>query len=219
MIDACAGAGVKLSVGYRCRFEPHHVECIRLAREKVFGELRLIEAGFGFAIGDPRQWRLNKRLAGGGALMDVGLYALQACRVLSGREPLSVTAVETKTDDQKFKEVDETIVWSMKFPDGLIADCTTTYKVNGINRFRAMAENGWFGLDPAFSYGGLKGATSKGPLAFEPTDHFAAEIDDFADCILNAKPSRVPGEEGRRDLKVIEAIYRSIDTGRAVTLE
>jgi predicted dehydrogenase len=219
MIDACHGANRKLAIGYRCRFEPHHQECIRIAREKDFGSLKIIEAGFGFRIGDPNQWRLKHALAGGGALMDVGVYALQASRYISGEEPVEVSAIETKTDPVKFKEVDESIVWQLKFPSGAIAYCSTSYNVNGINRFTAYADTGWFGLDPAYSYSGIKGRRSDNkPLTFDQVDHFAAEMDDFAACILDNKPSRVSGEEGLRDVRILMAIYDSIKTGKAVKL-
>lgn len=219
MIDACRAANRKLAIGYRCRFEPHHQECIRIAREKEFGNVKIIEAGFGFRIGDPSQWRLKHALAGGGALMDVGIYALQASRYISGEEPIEVSAIETKTDPVKFKEVDESIAWQLKFPSGVIAYCSTTYNVNGINRYTAYADNGWFGLDPAYSYSGIKGVRSDNkPLSFEQVDHFAAEMDDFAGCVLDNKPSRVSGEEGLRDVRILMAIYESIKTGQAVKL-
>jgi len=217
MIAACREAEVKLAVGYRCRFEPHHRECMRLAREQEFGEIRLIEAGFGFRIGNPDQWRLDRELAGGGALMDVGIYALQASRYLTGEEPVVVTAIETKTDPIKFAEVDESVTWQMRFPSGVLANCTTTYNANGINKFRAYAERGWFGMEPAFDYRGLRAATSRGEFAFDPVDQFAAEIDDFASCILEDRESAVAGIEGLRDLRVIEAVYESIRTGAAVS--
>lgn len=218
MIDACKQAGVQLAVGYRCQFVPHHLEMIRLAREKTFGDVRLIEASFGFRIGDPNQWRLKHALAGGGALMDVGVYALQGARYVSGEEPVEVFATETKTDKQKFKEVDESIAWSMRFPSGLLANCATTYLVNGMNRLYAGADKGWFQLDPAYSYGGLKGRTSKAEMDLPQVDHFAAEMDDFAQCILNNRRTKVPGEEGLRDVKIMTAIYESIKTGKPVRI-
>lgn len=218
MIEACQKAGVKLAVGYRCQFEPHSLECIRIAREKEFGDIKIIEAGFGFKIGDPKQWRLRADLAGGGALMDVGIYALQACRYLTGEEPVQVSAMETRTDPVKFAEVDESITWQMTFPSGGIAYCSTSYNVNGINRYTAYADKGWFGLDPAYSYGGIKGKTSKGPIDFPQIDQFAAEMDDFALCILENRQSKVSGEEGLRDLKVIEGIYKSIKSAKTVPL-
>lgn len=218
MIAECAMAGVRLAVGYRCQFEPHHLECRRLARDREFGDIRLIEAGFGFRIGNPDQWRLDGELAGGGALMDVGIYALQACRFLTGEEPAVLAALETRTDPVKFAEVDESVTWQMRFPSGVIADCSTSYNVNGINRFRAYADRGWFGMDPAFAYTGLRASSSRGEISFDPIDQFAAEIDDFARCILEDRESKVSGAEGLRDLRVIEAIYASIREGRAVEL-
>lgn len=219
MIEACKQAKRRLGVAYRCQFTPHHLEMIRLSRYEVFGRLKCVEAAFGFKIGDPTQWRLRKALAGGGALMDVGIYALQGMRYLVGEEPVSVQAFETKTDKVKFAEVDETITWELKFPGGVLAKGATSYAFNGMNYLRGLAENGWFELGPqAYGYGGLNGRTSKGPLEPPQVDHFAAELDDFAECILKNRPTRVPGEEGLADLKVIEGIYRSIAEGKAIKL-
>lgn len=219
MIAACKKAGRQLAIGYRCQFEPHHLECVRLAREKVFGDLRIMEAGFGFPIGDPGQWRLNHALAGGGPLMDVGIYALQSVRQVTGEEPILVSAQETKTDLVKFKDVEESMTWELKFPSGVIAYCSTTYKVMGINRFTAYADRGSFGLEPAYNYGAPRGRRSDGAeLRFDPVNQFAAEMDDFAQCILNNKPTKVPGEEGLRDVKIMTAIYEAARTGKSVKL-
>ena len=221
MIDACKAAKVHLGIGYRCQFEPHHQECIRIAREEQFGKLYHIDAGFGFPIadypvGDLRRWRLEHELAGGGALMDVGIYALQACRYLTGAEPNSVMAREIKTDPVKFAEVDETILWSMDFPNGVSANCSTTYQFGGINRFVATAEKGQFGLEPAYSYGGIQGFAGDRPIDQPNVDQFAREMDAFAEAIQQDRRSQVAGEEGLRDQLVIEAIYESVRTGRRV---
>jgi predicted dehydrogenase len=224
MIAVCKNAGRRLAIGYRCHFESNNVECMRLAREKTFGNIKLIEAGFGFRIGDPARfphvkWRLDKALAGGGALMDVGIYALQATRYITGEEPTIVSALETKTDPIKFREVDESIVWQVKFPGGVVAYCSTSYNVNGINRYTAYAENGWFGLDPAYSYDGIKGRRSDGQEINQPRiDQFAAEMDNFAQCILSNTPSSVSGEEGLRDIRILMAIYESVESGKPVKL-
>lgn len=217
MIAACETAKRQLGIGYRCQFEPHHREAIRFAREKVFGPLHHVDAGFGFSIGDPTQWRLRKSLAGGGALMDVGVYALQACRYLTGEEPVEVSALETKTDPVKFAEVDETINWTMKFPSGLTANCLTTYRFNGCDYFTAYASKGRFGMKPSYGYGGQAGWTSdpKIGLSFPHIDHFVAEMDAFSLAILEGRKFEPSGTEGLRDLLVIEAIYRSIASGKA----
>ena len=219
MIDACRNAGRLLGTAYRCQYDPHHLECIRLVREEVFGKPTILQAGFAIDVGAADQWRLNRALAGGGALMDVGIYALQATRYLTGEEPILVSALETKTDPVKFADVDESIVWTTRFPSGVVAYCSTSYKAGRIQNLRVNAERGWFELDPAFFYGGNHGRRSDGKeIRFPEIDLFAAEMDDFARCILEGKPSKVPGEEGLRDVRIMQAIYESVRTGAAVSL-
>ena len=150
--------------------------------------------------------------------MDVGIYALQACRYLTGEEPLSVVAQETKTDAKKFAEVDESLTWTMRFPSGVLAYCSTSYNFNGLNRFRAFGENGWFGMDPAYSYNDNRLETSQGAVELPQGDQFAAEMDAFARNIQENRPSRVSGEEGLKDLVAIEAIYRSIQSQSLVAV-
>ena len=219
MIAACKQAGRQLAVGYRLHFEPNNLECVRIAHSKMWGDLKMIEASFGFHIGDPTQWRLKKELSGGGCLMDVGIYALQATRYLSGEEPVSVSAVSTITDPVKFKDVEESIAWQLKFPSGVIAKCGSTYAFSGMDAFTAYAEQGSWGLDPAYGYGGIHGRRSDGAvIALANIDQFAAEMDDFARCIMTNQPTRVPGEEGLRDIKIMMAIYEAARTGQEIKL-
>jgi predicted dehydrogenase len=219
MIAACKAANRQLAIGYRCRFEPHHLEMLRIAKEKELGEVRLIESGFGFAIGDPTQWRLKHALAGGGPLMDVGIYSIQSAEMIAGQYPIAVAAMTTKTDPVKFKEVEESMTYELKFANGISASCTTTYKVNGFNRTTAYADRGSFGLAPAFNYGGIRGWRSdRKELAAAEVDQFAIEMDDFADCIINNRPTSVPGEMGMRDVRTMVALYEAGRTGRTVRL-
>jgi predicted dehydrogenase len=216
----------KPAIAYRCRFEPHNLECIRLAREKVFGDLRIIEACFDIHLDQPPSaWRFHKALSGGGCLMDVGIYALQATRFITGGEPVLVSAMETKTDPGKFKEVDESIIWQEKFPGGVIAYCSASYNARLFGRYTAIADKGWFELNPGFYYDGNRGRRSDGKeTRFPEVDplgeyyQFAAGMDDFAQCIMNHQPTRVPGEEGLRDVKIMMAIYESVRTGKTVNL-
>lgn len=219
MIAACAAADRKLGIAYRCQFEPNNLECMRLAREKEFGDLKIIEASFSISVGDPGQWRLKRALSGGGALLDVGVYALQATRYITGEEPIVVSGLESKTDPVKFSEVDESMVWQARFPSGAIANCSTSYNAQGGARLRAQAERGWFELDPAFYYSGIRGRRSDGKeINLLGGDQFAVQMDDFARCILEDKPSKVDGEEGLRDVRIMMAIYESARTGRPVKL-
>jgi len=217
MIDACNAAGRKLSIGYRLHFEPHNMEAMRLGQEQVFGPVIMMETEYGFRIGDPTQWRLKHALAGGGAMMDVGIYAIQAARYVTGEEPIQVSAQEFKTDPVKFAEVDETITWQLTFPGGCVASSTTSYAAN-TQRLYAAAQRGWFELRPAYGYDGIRGTTSQGPMDFPQIVQQAAQMDDFADCIMNDRTSSVDGYEGLRDMRIIEGIYRSIETGAPVSL-
>ena len=212
MIDACRENDVKLAVGYRLHYEPYNQEMMRLGQEQVFGAVQSLEADFGFKIGDPAQWRLDHALAGGGALMDVGIYTIQGCCYTLGEAPVSVVAEEFKTDEQKFAEVDETIHFTLKFPSGVEAPCKTSYN-ESYNRLRADAERGWFELSPAYHYGPLAGKTSEGPMDFPQILEQARHMDAFAESIRQDTSIVTTGEMGLRDMKIIEAIYRSIAEG------
>jgi predicted dehydrogenase len=218
MIDAVRGANRMLAVAYRCQFEPHHLECIRIARGREFGALKVIDAYFGFHI-EPSGWRLKHALSGGGSLLDVGVYALQVTRYLTGEEPIWVSGITTSSDPVRFSEVEESVLWQARFPGGAISHCGASYNSAPVGYFRAVAERGWFALDPAFNYQGIHGARSDGKaIDYRPINQFAAEMDDFARCILEKTPSRVSGEEGLRDVRIMMAIYESARTGRPVEL-
>jgi glucose-fructose oxidoreductase len=218
MIDACKKAGVKLSIGYRLQFEPHHREIDRFASEKIFGAFQHMSGGHGFVLRD-RVWRVEKRLAGGGSLMDMGIYVIQAaCRTAGGAAPVAVTArEEPKKNPELFNEVEETLRWTMEFSNGAKCEGFTSYAARA-DDFSAEGPQGWVKLKPAFSYGGIDGATSQGKLKFPNINQQAAQMDDFADCILNGRDTPVPGEMGRMHLAVIEAIYEAARTGKRVAV-
>jgi len=221
MIAAGKEAKKLLSVGYRLRYEPYNQEMIRMVREKELGRARVILTEAGFNI-RPGQWRLSKELAGGGSMMDIGIYALNAARYLSGEEPVEVMAIEsTDHTDPRFKDVENTVTFQLKFPSGVLASCVSSYGTS-LNRFCVHAEQGSFELRPALSYRGIQMNVMKQgkvePREFPAVDHFAALMDDFATCAKTGKPSRTDGTDGLNDLRVIEAVYESMQTGQAVKL-
>jgi predicted dehydrogenase len=223
MIDAARQADRRLMVAYRCRYEPYNREAIRIARAGELGPIKVILADAGFNIGDPSQWRLNKELAGGGSLMDIGIYALQAARYLSGEEPTEVNAaMSTTPNDPRFKEVEETINFQLRFPSGVLANCSSSYGYAGQNRYRVVGTTGWLEMDPATVYRGLRMKVHHGNITEErelPTrDHFALEMDHLSTCVLEKREPLTPGEEGLRDLRIMMNIYEAARTGRAVKL-
>jgi predicted dehydrogenase len=208
-------------VAYRCRYEPFNQEMIRMAREQELGPVKVVVADHGFNIGDPKQWRLKKDLAGGGSLMDIGIYSLQAARYVTGEEPVELSAMSyTTPGDERFREVEETINFQLRFPSGALANCTSSYGYAGQNRYRVIATKGWFELEPATSYSGLRMRVRKGNALEERTlpvrDHFAMEMDHLSACVLDGKEPLTPGEEGRRDLTLMMAIYEAARTGKTL---
>jgi len=206
MIKACRKAGKKLSIGYRLHFDPFNDQMMRLGQNRVYGEMDL-ESGFAFNLRDPNRWRIKKSMAGGGPLMDLGIYCLQGCIYTFGELPLSLWAKDLTKNHDFFSEVEGTIEWEMTFPSGK-AYCITSYE-DSYGYLTAKTEKGELKLSPAFIYNGLKGFTPDGPMTVEPINQQAAQMDAFAINILQNTPTLVPGEMGLRDNYIIEKIYES----------
>ncbi len=221
MIDGCAAARRRLSIAYRMFFEPNLTEARRMCRAGEIGKVTSITSRFGFNAGGG--WRLDKQLAGGGPLMDIGIYSLSAARFLTGEEPVEVsTTIEQPADDPRFKQVEAAMDFTLKFPGGAVADCKTAYNANLGASVRVVGVRGGINLNPAFGYWGNQMTFARdGTVEWfksPEVDTFAAEIDDFSRCIMEDKPSRTPGEEGLRDMLVIEALYRAAAEGKPVRL-
>jgi predicted dehydrogenase len=221
MIDAAKKADRKLMVAYRCRYEPFNKEMIRMARSKEFGPIKTIIADHGFNIGDPSQWRLNRALSGGGCLMDIGIYSLQAARYITGEEPTEINAqTYTTPGDPRFKDVEESINFQLRFPSGVLANCTSSYGYDNQNHYRVVCADGWFELEPATSYTGLRMRVHHKNVLEEPQvpvrDHFALEMDHMSECVVENKEPLTPGEEGLRDMKLMTAIYEAAKSNKTV---
>ncbi len=221
MIEACKKANVKLLIGYRMHFEPRTLEVIRKRNAGDFGKIMFFQAQCGFKAGDPNQWRLNKALAGGGSMMDIGIYAINGSRYMVGEEPIWVTAQETKTDRVKFKDgVDETVQFQLGFPSGAIASCLSSYNINHLDRFFMSGDKGFAEMQPSTGYGPIKGRTHEGDLTQPVTTHQTVQMDEMASIIFEDKHPVVPvnGKEGLKDLKIIDAIYNAVKTGKKISL-
>ena len=150
--------------------------------------------------------------------MDLGIYCIQASRYTVGAEPVAAMAtIEAKTDPVKFSEVEETIRWQLEFPDGFIATAMCSYNRQA-NYLKLTSDDAWFELQSAFSYNGIKGRTDAGKFDFPPVNQQALQMDGFSRCITDGLPSDADGMEGLRDMRVIEAVYRSAATGAKVAV-
>ena len=215
MISACKAANKKLMIAYRCHYEPTNLRAIKLIRDGAIGQVQAIQSAFGFNIAKG-EWRLSKALAGGGPLYDVGIYSLNACRYLTGEEPDHIAAYASTIDhDGRFNEVEENVSWTMHFPSGIVASCSTTYGANMGGYFRVYGSKGWIEVDNAFVYEGLHlraelaGKQLDEPNSSHDPSHFQAEADHFSHCIQNNLEPQSLGEEGLRDMRYISQIYRA----------
>lgn len=225
MIDACQAANRKLSIGYRLHFDPYFKELIRLQQQKDFGDLIKMTGDRGFVFGQ-RAWRVDKLLGGGGPMMDLGIYLVQAACAAAGETPLAVTAKErSKERPDFFTEVEETMDFTLEFPSGSKFTGVASFN-HGSDKFRAEGDKGWIDFQAhAFSYGPGTVVTSNGPLHFptpkvadgtRPCYQQAWQMDDFADCIMNNRASIVSGAMGLRDIKITSAVYEAARTGKRV---
>jgi glucose-fructose oxidoreductase len=225
VIAACRDAGVRLTVGYRLHYEPHTAEFCRLAKEGVYGPFMRISSDNGFAIDSEARpstfWRLDSKLAGGGPLMDMGVYVIQAvCMAKAEAAPVAVTAkFGPVTMPKVFSEVEESIRWMMEFADGAVAKCYASYN-DQLSSIRAEADKGWAELEyPAFYYDEPILKTSQGKPYFPKVNHQVAQLDGMALELLAGRPSIAPGEMGRRDIVIAEAIYAAAKSGGRVEVK
>lgn len=229
MIAAAKAANRQLGVAYRVHFEPNTVEALRRLKSGEFGELRYFSGDAGFDANPnypPHKWRLQKALAGGGSMYDIGIYALNAALMFVDESPTSVTAVYSyPRNDPRFGEVEGGVEWRLRFPSGISAQGSSSYCYSYITRQRLYCSKGSINMDPASDYShvdtvvqhaDLTPTLIRGP---NPILQFQRQFDGFAAAVAEGRPHLTPGEMGLRDIKLIQAIYRSADNdGRIVQL-
>lgn len=217
MIKACADNKVNLAIGYRCQHDPNIQAYMKVGKEKPFGKVKMVTSAAGYFDGRTTHWKQNKAL-GGGVMGDMGVYALQGARLATGEEPISVTAQASTTRPDVYKEVEETMMFQLEFPSGALAACHSSYGIN-MNYLQVNYEKGWLKMEPHSSYGGNKGSMSDGTIInFENKNQQAKQMDEDAFAILNKKTLIVPGEEGLRDIRIVEAIYKAAKNGGSVKI-
>jgi predicted dehydrogenase len=226
MIAAAESAGKKLMVGYRARFEPYNQAAIQFAREETYGKVTAISAHKGFFIGDSLgkdNWRTQRALAGGGALVDIGIYSIQACRYIAGVEPVEVMAFGEQTDE-RLNGLENNLSFMLKFPNGILASGSASWNYSLQNYYRVGCTKGFYQLDPATSNENLRmfirqdNPSQLSERFFRNIDQIPAMFDHFSECILENKTPATDGYEGLKDLKVIEAIYQSMKENKPVRL-
>jgi predicted dehydrogenase len=215
MIDACRKANVKLMIAYRIQYEPTWAQAIAIIRSGAIGQIESFQGAF-FNQQQAGTWRLDRKLGGGGPILDLGIYPLNAIRYITGEEPSACTAqVATRQPGPRFAQVEQSMEWTMEFPSGILASCSCSYGTSAPGYLRVNGFEGHMVFEPAFLYDGVR---VHGEAAGKPVDlisprkapyQFTLEADHFAACIRNNTQPRSPGEEGLKDMLAIEAIYRA----------
>ena len=209
MIDACNKNKVKLAIGYRMHHEPNTQKLMELVKKQTYGKTIKVSAQAGYV--DPRtdHWK-QKKAMGGGVMGDMGVYPLNAARYSTGLEPIAVTARASTTRPEIYKEVEETMDFELDFPGGATAVCQASFG-RSVNELQVDCAKGWIKIAPFSAYNGVNGVTSDGMKLNVPIENEqATQMDDDALAIMNGKPFLTPGEEGLKDIIVVEAIYRSV---------
>jgi glucose-fructose oxidoreductase len=215
MIAACKKANVSLSIGYRLHYDPYTQRIMQIAKEQPYGPISIVQASAGFRMGRPTDhWKVKSQY-GGGAIMDMGPYPLQAARYSTGMEPIAVTAQQYNSDPKVFIGVDETTTFQLEFPNNIVANCLTTFAAN-VNYLTINAQKGEYGLNPFSGYSGLHGILPNSQtFDFPPMNQQATQMDEMCLSILQNRPSPTTGEEGLRDMIIIDAMRESVRKGGA----
>lgn len=228
MVAACAAAGRSLMIAYRMQYNPYHRALIATVRARTHGGLRAIVAANGQDQAKaPPQWRHDRAMAGGGSLVDVGIYCFNAARYITGEEPVAVQAALTQPgDDPRFREIEDMCTFTLRFPSGVIAQMASGYSHHESRFLHVLTEGAAIRLDPAFAYEGLQmqvarrdGEASVAEARRYPErNQFATEMDAFAEAIRAGRRPLTPGEEGVADMRVQLAIYEAARGGGTVRL-
>lgn len=226
MINASKKAGKKLMIAYRCHFEPNNLNAIELMKQKAVGDIQVIRTDQHYTIGNvtpSSNWRANRALAGGGALEDYGLYGLQAALYLTGEMPTSVSAtISTPADNPAFSEIINLQTSRLSFPSGAIAQLASSYDASWHDRVEVRGNRGVMQMDPATAYSGIQTkiirSANDREIVLDPSGQFSAMLDHFGVCIKQDTPVITDGAMGRRDIRLIEAIYSSALLRREISL-
>lgn len=220
MIDACKKNKKSLSIGYRLQHEPNTKEYRRIVQEKLLGNVKGVDCAAGYRENRTDHWKQKKEM-GGGALYDMGVYAIQGARMGTNMEPLAVLSAKTSTTRPEIYKngLDETAEAVLEFPGGVIAKIKTSFGEN-INFSNITCEKGEINLKPMSAYTGARGSSPLGQInhPYEMPMQQVMQMDDDALAIIQGKPMMVPGEEGLRDIRIVEAIYQAAATGNTVKL-
>ncbi|SDK03043.1 Gfo/Idh/MocA family protein [Sediminibacillus albus] len=224
MIEACSRHGVKFMEAFMYQFHPLHEKVRELIDAKEIGELSLVRASFSFLLEkDAENIRLNNAL-GGGSVYDVGCYCLHSIRTVLGEEPVQIHA-HAKWDDHL--NVDTTVAGTMSFASGIEAGFDCSFDQFPENKYELVGSAGKIEVINAYRPDknpdgeGLIRLTKAGGELIEkriPGDQYRSQVEHFSKSILEDTPLYYSDEKMLLNMKVIDACYQSIHTGKVVRI-
>ncbi len=213
MIAAAEKANRKLAIGYRMHYDPYFIEAKRLGQEEEFGPINYMECALGYSsTPQAGSWKTKKAM-GGGALYNLGVYPIQSARHTKGAEPVYVTAQATTKRKEHYPEVEEIFTWQLEFADGTLCN-SYSGDAGWLDRLFAACTEGFIELNPATAYTGQQGKSTNGTMDYEQVFQQKLQIDDFARCVMHDEESIVNGEDGLKDMLIIDAIHEAIASGQ-----
>jgi predicted dehydrogenase len=227
MIRACRRHDVRLMIAYRKFFEPAALALKKIVSGGKLGRLKIIHSAFSFFLrpgGRSAPWHLDTQAAGGGPLVDVGVYCVNTVRWLTGLEPEAAAGYGWSTDPERFRNAPESMAFQLRFPRGIVMQASASFGAAQASFLEVFGEKGWAALDPAYTFdekrrlfGKIDGRWFE--QRFKVIDEFALELDALARSIQLRREPGPSGIEGLRDVAVMEAIHRAAQEGGWVRVE
>jgi predicted dehydrogenase len=227
MVNTCRRNKVLFMTAYRKYFEPSSLALKKMIKTGELGRIDVIHTLFTelrvFGDSSPA-WLFSKKLCGGGPLTDVGVYCINTTRWLVDEDPISATGISWVRDKRRYKEVEEGVAFRLDFKSGIVLQGTAAYSAAFSSFVHIHGDKGWAELGPAFAFEEERRISGKiggkwFAKTYKPMDEFVLEIDDFAGCIQEGREPEPSGEQGLRDIIIIDAIYRAVKQRRAVAIK
>ncbi len=221
MIRAAEENSVKLMIAYRLHFEPANLKAIEMIQAGEIGEPRIFNSVFSQQV-EEGNVRLKKGL-GGGPLMDMGVYPINACRYLFRDEPIEVVGFGANSGDPRFREVHEMATGILRFPGDKLAIFTCSFGAASADAYQVVGTKAELWLQPAYDYHEqlkmrFKSEGKEKEISFDKVDQFGAELEYFSQCILDNTEPEPSGREGMADLRIVQALLESMRSGKPVKL-
>lgn len=216
---------VKVMEGFMYRFHPQHARVKEIVESGLIGDVLSCRASYSFLMRPARMYRIASGVKeGGGAMWDIGPYAIHSLRWAFGLEPVNVIA------HAKLNDVGADIVTSGVLDFGHDAQGRArfghfdiSFERSRKSEYEIIGTKGWVKCHAAWVFQNdvpvISWALEDGRYAeerFAPSNHFTLEIEHFSDCVLNNKAPHLTFADAKANCKVIEAVLQSVVTGTKI---